>query len=87
MRFLLGLALVAVLVLIGLFATGFINVDQTRQAQLPSIKVEGGQLPGFDAKSGNVAVGTTNTTVEVPTVDATERTVEVPKIEVNKPKQ
>ena len=87
MRFLIGLALVAVLLLIAAVATGFIDVDQTRTAQLPTIKAEGGQLPGFDVKSGNVAVGTTNATVEVPTVDATERTVEVPKVEVNKPKQ
>ena len=87
MRFLLGLVLVAVLLLIAAFALGYIDVDQTRSAQLPTIKAEGGQLPGFDVKSANVQVGTTNATVEVPSVEATEKTVVVPNVEVNKPKQ
>lgn len=75
MRFLLGLALVAVLLLIAAFATGLLDVDQTRTAQLPTIRAEGGQLPGFQVKRADVQVGTTNTTVEVPAV------------KVDKPKQ
>ena len=37
--------------------------------------------------SANVQVGTTNATVEVPSVEATEKTVTVPNVEVDKPKQ
>lgn len=75
MRFLLGLALVAVLLLIAAFATGILSAEQTQTAQLPSIKAEGGQLPGFQVKRADVKIGTTNTTVEVPAV------------KVDKPKQ
>lgn len=86
MRFLLGLALVAVLLLIAAFAFGWVGVDQTRDGQLPSIRADGGQLPGFQVKHADVQVGTTNTTVEVPSVGTKQKTVTVPKVEVNKPK-
>lgn len=86
MRFVLGLALVAVLLLIAAIMFGWVGVDQTRSAQLPTIRAEGGQLPGFEVKHADVEVGTTNTTVEVPSVGTKEKTVTVPKVEVNKPK-
>lgn len=66
MRAILVLLGLAVLVLIGLMATGMLSLDQTQQAQLPSIKIEGGQAPEFKADMGTVDVGTVNKTVEVP---------------------
>ena len=67
MRGVLALVAIVVLLLIVGVATGFINIGQTQEAQLPT--VEGGQLPKFDADVGDIDVGTKNTTVEVPTID------------------
>lgn len=66
MRVILVLLGLAALVLIGLMATGMLSLDQTQQARLPSINIEGGQAPEFKADMGTVDVGTVNKTVEVP---------------------
>lgn len=57
------------------FATGFIDINQTRGAQAPEISAaengvsaKGGQAPAFDVETGSVAVGTTRANVVVPTV-------------------
>ncbi|WP_121630794.1 hypothetical protein [Tropicibacter alexandrii] len=65
-------AVVAVLV-IG-FAFYMIDIDQTQEAQLPEVTVEGGQAPEFDAEVGDVDVDSETVEVEVPTLD-----VEPPK--------
>lgn len=67
MRGVLALIAIVVLLLIAGVATGFISLGQTQEAKLP--RVEGGQLPKFDADVGDIDVGTKNTTVEVPTID------------------
>ncbi len=69
MRLFLGL--VAILAIIGVIAiyTGYIDVNQTKSASLPTVEVKGGQLPAFNASVAKVEVGTRNETVEVPTVD------------------
>ena len=67
MRGVLALIAVVVLLLIAGVATGFISIGQTREAKLP--KVEGGQLPKFDADVGDLDVGTKNETIKVPTID------------------
>jgi hypothetical protein len=67
----------ALLVLLGLIVLaaallmifGMISIDQTQTAQLPSISVEGGQAPQFEADVGSVDLGTQNRTVAVPTID------------------
>ena len=66
MRALLVLVGIVVLVVVVLMALGFINIDQTRTAQLPHL--EGGQAPAFSADVGKVNVGTENKTVAVPTI-------------------
>ena len=66
--------LIAILVIIALvvaaFAFGFINIDQTKTAKLPDVKVEtsGGQAPAFDVDTAKIDVGTEKKTIEVPTV-------------------
>ena len=45
------------------------DVDQTKEAELPEVKVTGGQVPEFDVETADVDVGTKKTTVEVPDVD------------------
>lgn len=50
------------------FAIFFVDVDQTQEAALPEVTVEGGQLPEFDATVGEINVGTETVEVEVPTI-------------------
>lgn len=82
MRALLVLIGLAVLVLVALMALGMIRIDQQQGASLPTVRVDGGQLPKFKAETGSVAVGRENETVQVPTVEMTNKTVSVPTIEL-----
>ena len=85
-RNMLVIAILAVLALIALFAFGIIDVDQTKEARLPDVKVEaeGGQLPGVDVDTADVSVGTTKETIELPEVDVKTKkeTVELPSVDV-----
>ncbi len=63
---LLGLVVIAIVLLM---AFGLIDIDQTRDATLPSVSIEGGQAPQFKADVGSIDVGTENRTVAVPTVN------------------
>jgi hypothetical protein len=81
--------LVAIVVILGIaWAFGLINLNQTRDAKLPSVAVEGGQLPKFDADVAKVDVGTKNETVELPKVDVgtTKEKVPLPTVDVQKPR-
>ncbi len=69
MRTILVILGLAVIALAALMALGFVSIDQTRQAALPSVKVEGGQTPKFEADVGRIGVGTENRTVTVPTLE------------------
>ena len=53
------------------FAIYMIDIDQTEEARLPDVEVnvEGGNMPEFEAKTGEIETGTKEVTVEVPTVD------------------
>ena len=77
MGWIIALVVIAALVAAA-FAFGLINIDQTKTAALPDIKVEtsGGQAPAFDIDTAKVDVGTKKTTVEVPTlsVDKADKT-------------
>ena len=73
-----------VVALIIAFATGFLDLKQTRGAQAPDISADangvsasGGQPPAFDVETGKVAIGTESKNV----------TVQVPKIEVQRPSE
>ncbi len=81
-------SLVLLVVIFGVaWAFGLVNLQQTRDAKLPTVSVQGGQMPKFDADVANVQVGTKTKSVEVPQVNVgtTEKTVEVPAISVEKP--
>jgi len=83
-----GTVLLIVVVVFGLaWAFGLVNLNQTREAKLPSVSIEGGQMPKFNADVAKVDVGTKNETVDVPTVGTTRKNVEVPTVEVQKPAQ
>ena len=80
MRAILFILIVAVLALIAAVATGWLEIDQTREARAPNIDADGrgvaaqgGQTPAFDIETGSVSVGATprNVTVPVPTIEVT----------------
>lgn len=68
MRVLGGLLLIALLLVGAGIALGFIDVQKTRDGQLPQVAVKQGALPKYEASVARVEVGTRNETVEVPTV-------------------
>ena len=45
------------------------DIDQTEEAELPEVDVEGGNMPEFDVETADVDVCTEEVTVEVPDVD------------------
>ena len=79
------LAIVAVvaLVIVGLlFATGFWSAKVTKEGSLPSVDVsaKGGSRPKVDLDSKEVVVGTKSTTV--PKVKTEKETISVPAVGV-----
>ena len=67
------LVVVAALVAIG---TGFLNVNQTRSAEVPNvtttregIAAKGGQTPAFEVQTGQVAVGSRDATIKLPAIE------------------
>lgn len=85
----LGRTLLILLILLALaalvaYTLGLFDIDQTREGALPQVKVEGGQLPSFDADVADVDVGTTNTTIETPKIETEKTTVQTPTISVDK---
>ncbi|CAN5366920.1 hypothetical protein BH10PSE13_BH10PSE13_16280 [soil metagenome] len=86
-RVLGSLVLVVVLIFGVAWAFGLVNLNQTRDASLPTVSVQGGQMPKFDADVAKVNVGTKTESVTVPKVNVgtTEKTIDVPSITVDKP--
>ena len=78
---LIGLIALAVVVLM---SVGMLRIEQQQVASMPTITFDakGGQLPKFKAETGSVGIGSTNTTVAVPTVEMRNTTVTLPTIEV-----
>jgi len=78
---LIGLIAIAVVVLMSL---GMLKITQSTSGSLPSVAfdMKGGKLPEIKAETGSVGIGTTNTTVNVPTVEMKNTTVTLPTIEV-----
>ena len=84
MRFLLALVGLAALVVVALVSFGMLKID-TKSGSLPSVSVNGGKAPEVTANMATIELGTTNKTIEVPTVTTTTKTVAVPTLTVNKP--
>ena len=73
MRAVLLILIVAVIVIIAGVASGFLNINQTREAKVPQVSTthngvtaKGGQAPAFDVETGSVKVGSKQATVKVP---------------------
>lgn len=60
--------------LIGTAALGLAacDVEQTEEAEMPDVSVEGGNMPEYDVDTPDVDVTTETRTVEVPVVDVDE---------------
>jgi len=94
MRTVMLILIIAVVALIGAFATGYVNINQTRDARAPSveaadgaIRATGGQSPAFEVQTGSVEVGTKDANVAMPKVQVTrdEKSVKVPVVAVRPP--
>ena len=75
MRAILLLLIIAVILVIAAFATGFLSLDQVRGGKAPQIAAtrngvtaKGGQAPAFDVQTGSVKVGSKQAQVKVPTL-------------------
>lgn len=79
-------AVVLVIVVIAAFAFGLVDINQTKDAKLPEVAVQGGQAPAFDVDTAKVDVGTKETNVDVPKVEVgtTKAEVELPTVDVEK---
>ncbi len=93
MRAILLILILGVVALIAAFATGFLDVSQTREARAPgietangAIRAEGGQSPAFEVQTGSVEVGTREANVAVPKIEVKrdQAQVEVPSVEVRR---
>ena len=75
MRAVILVLIIAIVAIIAAVATGFLDINQIRGAKAPEVSAtgngvvtKGGQTPAFEVETGSVKVGTTETTVRVPTV-------------------
>ena len=96
MRAILLILILAVVGLIGLIASGLIDISQTRGARAPqieaangAIRAEGGQSPAFEVQTGSVEVGKREANVAVPKIEVKrdQAQVEVPSVEVRRAKE
>ena len=76
MRAILLVLILAIVALIIAIASGFINLNLTRGAEVPQVSAtgngvsaQGGQVPAFEVETGSVKVGTKDATVKVPTLE------------------
>ena len=77
------LALIALVIVGVLFATGFWKMNAT-SGSLPKVNVEGGSLPKVGVQSDKIVVGTKSTTVDVPKIETKKTEIKVPVIGVQK---
>ena len=96
MRAILLVLILGIVALIALFASGLINVSQTREARAPqveavdgSIRAQAGQSPAFEVQTGSVEVGTREANVAVPKVEVKrdQAQMKVPSVEVRQAKE
>lgn len=79
-------AVVLIIAVIAAFAFGLVDINQTKDAELPEVAVQGGQAPAFDVDTAKVNVGSKETSVDVPKVEVgtTKADVELPTVDVEK---
>ncbi len=77
------LALLALVIVGILFATGFWKLNGT-PGSMPKVSVQGGSMPKVGVQSDKIVVGTTEKTVDVPKIETKKAEVKVPVIGVEK---
>lgn len=91
MRAILLILILAVVALIAAFATGYLDISQTREASVPrieasegAIRAQGGQPPAFEVQKGSVELGTREADVPVPKIEVKRdrAKVDVPAVEI-----
>ena len=80
------LALIALVIVGILFATGFWKMNATG-GSMPKVSVQGGSMPKVGLQSDKIMVGTEQKTVNVPKIDTKKAEVKVPVIGVEKKDQ
>ena len=90
MRAILLVLIIIVFALLAGVATGFLDINQIRGAQAPTvsastngISAKGGQTPKFEVETGSVEIGTRNATVKVPAVEVKPPANQVDENKVN----
>jgi hypothetical protein len=75
LRTIVFILIIVVILVIGGIASGLVDINQIRGAKAPQISAtsngvtaKGGQAPAFDVETGSVKVGSTQKTVQVPTL-------------------
>lgn len=86
MRGLLAIIGLAAVVVVVLMSLGMLKIEMQPGA-FPKVKLEGGKAPTVAADVGDVGMGTTNTTIQVPTITMENKTIQVPVVEVEKAKE
>ena len=93
MRAILLILILGVVVLLILFATGLVDITQTRGTRAPqleaengAIRAQGGQTPAFEVQTGSVEVGTRDANVAVPKIEVKpgQAQVKVPSVEIRR---
>jgi len=76
MRGILLILILVIVLAIGAFATGLLNLNAVQPAQAPTVasedgklKVKGGQPPKLQVEAGKIAIGTGQATVPVPRLE------------------
>ena len=76
MRGILLILILVVVLAIGAFATGLLNLNPVQEARAPTVasedgklKVKGGQAPKVEVESGKIAIGSARATVAVPPLE------------------
>lgn len=79
------IALVALVIVGILFATGFWSADVKKSGSLPDVDIsaKGGSLPDVDLDSKKVVVGTKETSVDVPKIKTEKESISVPVVGVS----
>ena len=68
----IGAVIAAIVAVIAIgFGIYMVDIDQTEEAALPEVSVEGGQMPEFDAEVGDIEVEQEEVTVTVPELNVT----------------
>ena len=66
--FIIGAVAVAAVVGFGVY---MVDIEQTQEANLPSVEITGGQLPEFTADVGDISITEETVTVSVPKLQIT----------------